>query len=172
MCVTWPIHMRDMLHSHLGHGSFVCVTWLLCVYDMTPLCVWHDSCVCVAWILCVWDMTPCVCLMIHRMWNILSSHCNTLQHTATHCNMPLFLHSIEAQHIVFTRVTWLLLCVCNLTSRTRDMTHAYVWSDLFICVARCVHMCDMTPVCVWHDSSCVWREAWLVDKCMNACMNT
>jgi len=43
------------------------------------------------------------------------------------------------------------------------MTYSRVWHDLFKCVARLIHMCDMTHLYVWHDSFiCV---TWLVHMC-------
>jgi len=33
--VTWLIHMCDMAHSYVWHGSFICVTWLIHMCDMT-----------------------------------------------------------------------------------------------------------------------------------------
>jgi len=44
-----------------------------------------------------------------------------------------------------------------------DMTHSYVWCDLFICVTKFIHVCDMTYSYVWHDSfMCV---TWLIHTC-------
>ena len=33
-----------------------------------------------------------------------------------------------------------------------DVTHSYVWHDVFICVTWRIHMCDMTHSYVWHDA--------------------
>ena len=35
--------------------------------------------------------------------------------------------------------------------RICDMTHSYVWHDLFH-MSAVAHLCDMTPSYVWHDS--------------------
>jgi len=51
-----------------------------------------------------------------------------------------------------------------------DMTHSYVWHDLFTCVTWLIHMCDMTQSYVWHDSihSCHMTHCihvtWLILK--------
>ena len=73
MCVTWFIHVCDMIHSCVSQDSFMCVTWFIHVCDtarvylihkcgMTHSCVWHDSFMCVTWFIhvrgmihsCVW----------------------------------------------------------------------------------------------------------------------
>jgi len=60
ICVTWPIHMRDMTHSYAWHDPFICVTWPIYMCDITHSCnmthwystqqsgctqtyKWHDS---------------------------------------------------------------------------------------------------------------------------------
>jgi len=35
ICVTWLIHMRDIIHSYVWHDSFVYGTWLIHMCDMT-----------------------------------------------------------------------------------------------------------------------------------------
>ena len=76
------------------------------------------------------------------------------------------------------------------TIYTCDMTHWYVWHDLFIDVTWPTHMCDMTPLYVhtlrshpyiWHDSfvyvtwrfhtcdmthSCLWHDAFIHMGCL------
>ena len=34
-CVTWLIHMWDMILSHMWHDLFICVTWLIHILDLT-----------------------------------------------------------------------------------------------------------------------------------------
>jgi len=43
-----------------------------------------------------------------------------------------------------------------------DVTHSYVWHDLFICIPWPMHMCDMTHPHVWHDSLTFIRVTWLI----------
>ena len=51
-----------------------------------------------------------------------------------------------------TYVTWLIdMC---------DVTHSYVWDDLFICVIWRIHMRDMTRSCVWEERRCLGCDAW------------
>ena len=90
-----------------------------------------------------------------------TTHCNTQQCTATHCN-TLQQHSATHQNRArprhcrrsnsYTCVTWLIhMC---------DMTHSHVWHDSFTYVTWLIHTCDVTHPRVWHDSfTCV---AWLI----------
>jgi len=50
-------------------------------------------------------------------------------------------------HDLYICVTWLI--------HKCDMTHSYVWHDSYICVTWLIHMCDMTHTYVWHD---VWHD--------------
>jgi len=44
-----------------------------------------------------------------------------------------------------------------------DVTPLCVWHESFMCVTCLIHVCDMTPLCVWHDSfMCV---TWLIHVC-------
>jgi len=61
-------------------------------------------------------------------------------------------------------VTWLIR-MRSMTWRIHmcDMTHPYVWHDLFMCVTWLIYMSDMTHSFVWHDSFiCV---TWLIHTC-------
>ena len=49
-----------------------------------------------------------------------------------------------------------------------DMTHSYVWQDLFTCVIWLIHMCDMTPSYVWLDLYVLphsYFVTWLIHMC-------
>jgi len=46
---------------------------------------------------------------------------------------------------------------------TCDMTHSYVWQDVFICVTWRNHLCDMTHSYVRHDSFIY--VTWLIHMC-------
>ena len=56
---------------------------------------------------------------------------------------------------VYTCVTW-LIHMC-------DMPPSYVWHDSFIRVTWLLHTCDMTHSYVWHDSFI--RVTWLIHMC-------
>jgi len=64
VCMTWSIHMCDMIHScvwhndiaiwcdairvtwlilYVWHDSFVCMTWSIHMCDLIHSCVWHNS---------------------------------------------------------------------------------------------------------------------------------
>jgi len=101
--------------------------------------------------------------------------CNTLQHCNTHCNAhcntlqkirwhvpPWLLHTATLQHaatlqhtLQHTSFVWhdLFICVTWLIHMC-DMTHSYVWHDLFTC--------DMTHAFEWHDSTCDIWVTWLI----------
>jgi len=110
--------------------------------------------------------------------NALQLRCNTLQRTATHCNMLCV--NRDARHDVFQlwhdsfiRVTWItppethcntlqhcstLQHMLDMIYSNCDMTHLYVrkylihvWHDSFIRVTWLIHMCDMPHSFVWHD---------------------
>jgi len=44
-----------------------------------------------------------------------------------------------------------------------DVTHCYVWHDLFVCVTWLIATCDMTQSYVWRDS--LLRVTWLIRMC-------
>jgi len=88
MCVTWLIHVCDMIHSCVWYDSFIYLPWLIHVCDVTYSCVWHDSFMCVTWLLHSDDSSMWVSWL-------------TAQHV---CDMT---HSC-AWHDSFMCVTWLL----------------------------------------------------------------
>jgi len=113
ICVTWRIHMCDVIYSHVWHDSFMCVTWLIHMCDVTYSYVWRDSFICITWLIHVCDVTHsyvwhdslmCVTYLAHM--------CDRRIHV---CDMT---HSY-VWHDSFICVTWLIhMC---------DMTHSYVW---------------------------------------------
>ena len=123
MCVTWLIHMCDVIPSYVWHDLFICVTWLIHMCDMTHSYVWQDLFTCVKWLMHVWhdsfisDVThlyvwhgPFTCdICVWRdsnNWNVW--------HDAFTC--VRFVHVCQDS---FTRVTWPI--------HMYDMTHSYVW---------------------------------------------
>jgi len=44
LCVTWPIHMCDMIYLNVGHDSFICVTWFIHMSSMTHVYRQQDCC--------------------------------------------------------------------------------------------------------------------------------
>ena len=102
------------------------------------------------------------------MWRIPTCAC------CTTASSPAFMYvtwPIQIWHDSFIRVTWLNhtcnmtpSCVClsyhSISTCAGDMTNSCVWYffAVFCRVLQCVaatwrvHMCDMTHLCVWHDS--------------------
>jgi hypothetical protein len=125
MRVTRRIHMRDTTHSYVWHDSFKCVTRLIHMCDTTHSYAphqWYDACVI-------------------NLWASLVTHCDTLQHAATHCNyIPIHTATI-------------------FQSITDAMPASCVWHDSPICVSWRIHMCDTTHSYLWHDMSCAWHDS-------------
>jgi len=71
-----------MTHSYVWHDSFICVTWLIHMCDMTHSYVWHDSFICVTWLIHDYILCATSDTLSHQF----ETHCNTLQHSSTHCN--------------------------------------------------------------------------------------
>jgi len=143
ICVTWPIHMRDMTHSCVWHDSSICVTWLIFMRDMTHSYVWHDSYICVTWLMFMRDMThSCVChdSFVSVTWHIhmRDMTCSYVWNDSFICVTWLIrmcaLTYSYVRHDSFTRKTW-LICVCATTHSCHtiiqmcDMTHSYVCHD-------------------------------------------
>jgi len=180
-CVTWLIHVCDMIwshvfvmtHSHAWYDSFTCawhilcsyVTWLIHNCDMIHsrvwndpfTCVWHDSFTCV-WhdrISCVWhDSFTCVTWLLHICvaWLILM------------CDMPPshVCHDLFARawRHSFTRVRHgSFACVWHdpFTHVWRDwftcVRHLHVCEWLVICVTWVIYMCDMTHTMCQHTKA-------------------
>jgi len=160
--VTWPIpvcdmtlRMCDMTHSYAWHDSFpMCGIILRCVMyrdmahsnvlcDMTYrastssssaplvchdsfLSVWHDSFLFVTWLIPMRDMT----------------HKASIRSCSATCRTCRVTH-------VGHRFAVALPHMC-------DMTHSYVWHDVFWCseshITCLFPMCDLTPSDAWHAS--------------------
>ena len=93
--VHW-VHMCDMTHSYVRHGSFVCVTWFfrsswpeLQHTATTANSLQHTVTHCnTDWFWgCRSSATALPRNKASSRWSqYTATHCNTLQHTATHCN--------------------------------------------------------------------------------------
>ena len=66
ICGTRFIHMWDTIHSYVGHDSFICGTRSIHLWDMIYSCVGHGSFICGTWFIHIcgtrlvhmWDMDP------------------------------------------------------------------------------------------------------------------
>jgi len=127
-CVTW-------LNSYVWHDS-------IRTCDMTQSCVWHDSIsmcdltqfICVTWLNYMCEMTHS-CMW--QAFGLPASHLNAWHDSILMCKVThscvwhdSCIYVIRINHMCdmaqFICVTW-LICTC-------DMTHAYMWYGLFLCV--------------------------------------
>jgi len=153
-CMPWLIHVYDMTHSCLWEDSFMCVneTWLMqrttwySNRHTTHSCAWRDSCIIIiflTWLVhhyhlcdmtysCVWhDSFVCV------PWLTLTT--TWLIHV---CGVPLSVTCL-------IHMTWHMF-VCTI-SHTADTMVLPLLHDVMGVTWR-IHMCDMTRLCVWHES--------------------
>ena len=138
-CVTWLIHMCDMTHPYVRHDSFFLTDWQIfdsiypirCGFNLYILqSLISKSLRLYLYLTDLYNSTRCVFYeSVHvpikedlssiRLWIYSSfvccwcaTHCNTLQHTATHCN-TLWIYSsfvccwCVLQHSTgFARLVW------------------------------------------------------------------
>jgi len=130
-CVTWPIRMCNMTHSHVWYESFTCVTWLIHMCDTTHSHVRHDSFTCVTWLTRMFV----TCNLNRRLPTRISSFIYMCDMTQSH-----------VWHDPFACVTWLIhMC---------DMTHSHVWHDSPACAWRASSTGDYPlEIFVWFLSA-------------------
>ena len=116
--VTWLIDMCDMTHSYVWHGSFICVTWLIHMFYMAHSYMWHGSFIHVTWLIHMCDMT-------HITWMETHGHACDMTHSHA-CDMTYFCASgSDMTHEVFMclwerplcRHEWLPELICVYTSK-------------------------------------------------------
>ena len=105
-----------------------------------------------------------------------ATHCNTLQHTATHYNTHTMTHydTIHPNAITHSRVRYDLFIREPWLIHRWDMTHSYVQHDLFICVkwlvrtTRCIRMLsliiDESISHIWMSHVSRMNESWLTHE--------
>jgi len=125
-CVTWLIHMWDMTHLYVGH-TYVC-RWpcFKAKCKLWVTCSRHDAFTRVTWLTHMGDTTHLYVgndLFICGTWLM----CMLGMIRAYVCRWPC------------CKAKWKLLVTCS---------RLYV----FTCVTWLIHMWDMTPLCVGHDS--------------------
>jgi len=174
-CVTWPIHMCDMTHSHVWHDLFACVTWPIHMCDMTQI---RGECKCKE--------------MLNRARLIHSCH-TTILYVSPHLFLRVTWHGCDVTWIreewtkTLNRARRVHMCdkihshmwhgwsISDVTY-TRGMAHSrliYTGHDSFICVTWLIHtghdscIRDTTHSYVtwlihtWHDSfirACVYTQ--------------
>jgi len=119
--------MCDTIHSYVWHDSFLCVTWLIHMCDMTSIYVWHVS------FMCCYKQLPHAFICITYE---VSHICHTY-------DMSHMCHTYEVSHIwsvtqIHTYVThmshmWYVTHMSHKFTHMRDMSHLYVWRNLFLC---------------------------------------
>ena len=130
ICVTWLVHMCDMTHSYVWHGSFICVNvcvWYGYMCDMTRSYVWHvwhDSCICVTWLI---HMCERMCEPYHTYEWAMAHICTDMSHE------------------------WM----CHVTHRIRYTTHIKVLCHTYECVTSRIWRCHtyervMSHICMSH----------------------
>ena len=103
-------------------------------------------------------------LGISHLWMRHSIYMNESCHTFEWVMSHVYMRHVTHIHIARIIIISLLLLshmthhVCNMC----DMKYSYVWHDLFISVTWLIHVRDVTPSYMWHDSSrykiCVTRN--------------
>ena len=181
MCVTWLVCMCDVTHSWVWHKSFISVTWFIHMRAMNsassllPSAKFSE----LNFTVLLYSklrseltfenlyMPPAMLLKLHTCntlqhtatyCNILkytATHCsNTLPHTATHCNT--LQHT--AAHYNTKHTLW--ICAALLHSRVQHASFMCTTQyDDFLCAACLVHKCDLTHSYVLQDPLiCVTRR--------------
>jgi len=148
--------MWDMNLSYVGHDSLTCGTRLCHMWDMTLSYMGH-----VAYV-------RETCEFVGGA-SITATHCNTLQHTATHCRvvpgsfvrMTCLIHMWDIIHsymspgsCVFVGVVWRI--------RTIDISQSYMWHDSFVHVTWLMRIrwCSLANSYVGHVS--IIYGTWLI----------
>ena len=122
-CVACCIVLQCATVCSLDRCMNVCVQVYVCI----------GACVCESVNVYGW-MRNYECLRVYAALPVATQHCNTLQHTATHCNTPCM------GECVFANVcAYMLHCL----SRSRDLLglqFALVYMRVQVCKFACVHL--------------------------------
>jgi len=174
--VTWMNHSKAHLwkvHLWMNHSK-VCLA-LSQRHTFVCLCLWH-----------LWILHSFECVISHITTHMWTDHVIPVTYTVLKRRFRAHIWMCHVTH-KYAHMNWLWYTCCIHSSEkeilwlvssdlahthlegviwcghTHDMTHAYVWSDAFMCVTWLIHMCDMTHSYVWHVSFiCV---TWLIHMC-------
>ena len=129
--------------EHKRHDSFVCVTWLMHLCEITHVYEWHDSFICVTWLI----------YRHQRSWRPQGNDgrfffLENVWPDSYICTVPTQLATQGQWWSIFS---------------TQRLHRRQWWQRCSKCVTWLIHMCDMTPSQVCHDSFVF--ETWLVHTC-------
>jgi len=135
---TWSIRMCDIIHSCVGHVSFV--------WPMVLFLVWCDWCIDGTWPFHMWDMT----------------------HSCVQCEtwlvyMPIMLSYVQRDSCIWGIRLTHVTCRTFLIDM-RDMTCSFLWRDSLMSVAWLILVWCMTHSCLGHDSFV--SVTWLIHVCV------
>ena len=175
LSVYWPIHMYDMTHLRVWHGTDSCcfvtkkacvcydsstwMTWLIQMCDMTHPHVWHDSSTCTTWLIHLCDMARILLLCYPRLVCVIwLTHAYVWYDSLTRTTWLIHMCEMTHSHVCHDS------CICAAwLTHMHDMTHPHMRDDSCTCVPWLMHMCAMTHAHVCHDScTCV---PWLMNMC-------
>jgi len=85
--VTWYVtrlmHICDMTYSHVWQGLSMCLTWLIhvCCMNLWYVSLMYEDLLCARESVQIFLLQ---CILTRRSWAKTRTHCDALQHTATH----------------------------------------------------------------------------------------
>jgi len=155
------MHLCDVIHLYMRHGSFMCATWLMYICDVTHSNMRHDSFRYATWLIYHVQHR----LSVRATWRIHG--CDTSHSYMRHdsfTRVPWLIHTIHShvwhdsfimwhvQHRLSVRATWHI--------HGCDPSHVYMRHDSFTSVPWLIHTCAMTNS---HDS--LTHMTWFVHTC-------
>jgi len=170
-CVTWLIEMTHWHDSSTCVIYQVHVCYVLCGRNsFFPRWVMshtkrHNSITCVTWLIDVTQVhvsyIKYVCVMYCVDEIHFFAHCRTSYHQKSH------MISRKVMSHRWDTVNQSCLTCNNVTSHTTGR-------DSIAVVTRLIYMCDMTHLCLWHDSHCrtsyhthvLWKESYIRVQCI------
>jgi len=138
ICLTRLVYMRAMSSSYVWHDFLTCATWLfqhnVCKGQIQYGAERYEALLLsLAWCECIVEKSIFVRENIVQIWMFVREYiCERKIHYRAILLLP---DSCRAKRQSMSE-TWLVLM--------GDMTRSYVWHASFLC--------DMTHLCVWHDT--------------------
>ena len=127
-------HMNIKCHIykvciHVWHDSFICVAWLIPMCDMTYSYVWHGFNICVTCLVHVLLQATGTRIHMYNVWSV--THMSRIWYV-THVS---HIWSVTQIHTYVTHMShmWYVTHMSHKFTHMRDMSHLYVWRNLFLC---------------------------------------